>query len=134
MEEFYNYWNFTVKPVVQKIVTPEHFNLILKVNNGTATKEEIEQIKQLVSSGVIEDVYSALYIGYLAKDVETSKNSLSRLDLINSLGLVKNTLSHDGTFYAKVWKNEINTEFRKNVYELGGLMPKLFDLFQIQKG
>lgn len=134
MEEFYNYWNFTVKPVVQKIVTPEHFNLILKVNNENATEEEISQIKQLVSSGVIEDIYSALYIGYLARDVETSKNSLARLDIINSLGLVKNTLSHDSTFYAKVWKNKINTEFRKNVYELGGLMPKLFDLFQMQKG
>lgn len=132
MKEFYQYWEIVVKPIIRNIVSEENFNLIIKVNNNQATSEEEELLETLCKNCVIEDLNTAYYVGLMASDIESSKFSRARINLINSLYQVENVLSHSGTFYKNVWNNEINTDFRKNVYELGSIMPKLTQLFTIK--
>lgn len=127
-KEFYECWETKVKPIVLKIVSPEQFKIIGKGNN--VSDEEVKVLQGWVDTGLIEDLTSAYYIGFMARDIETARlNYLGgTLQLINSVNQVTKVLSHDGTFFKNVWKDEINTEFRKNVYDLGGVMPELLEL------
>lgn len=121
---FLAYWNETVKPVAELCAPKDTWDYMYKVEREGLVADE--SAPEMVKMAAMKDVTGMWYVGWLIRDIGNARMRGVRLDLINSLTMITNCLSHDNkSYWTNVFGDDFTSEEATNMRKLGELMPEL---------